>query len=127
MASFRVKQSGPKYAHMSTLRWWREGYSWRTDKTCRTRGESNHHRRLEHKSRLSKNGKLIGELEYDLEEQNVGWNSSIKVCSKHNLVVSNRLFNNYKQRIYTRKGPASNGRYQIDYITVCQKCWNHKA
>ena len=79
-----------------------------------------HHRRLECKSRKSRN--TWSNRKFGLGVQNETGRRLIEFCQENTLVIANTLFQQHKRRHYTWTSPDGQHRNQIDYI-LCSQRW----
>ena len=81
-----------------------------------------HYRRLECKSRKSRN--TWSNRKFGLGVQNEAGQRLIEFCQENTLVIANILFQQHKRRLYTWISPDGQCRNQIDYI-VCNRRWKN--
>ena len=79
-----------------------------------------HYRRLECKSRKSRDTLKIGKS--DLGVQNEAGQKLTEFCQENTLVIANTLFQKHKRRLYTWTSPDGQYGKQTDYI-LCSQRW----
>ena len=79
-----------------------------------------HYRRLECKSRKTRNTWVTGK--FGLGIRNEAGQRLIEFWQENTLVIANTLFQQHKRRLYTWTSPDGQLRNQIDYI-LCSQRW----
>ena len=79
-----------------------------------------HYRRLECKSRKSRN--TWSNSKFGLGVQNEAGQKLIEFCQENSLVIANTVFQQHERRLYTWTSPDGQYRNQIDYI-LCSQRW----
>ena len=79
-----------------------------------------HHRRLECKSRKSRDTCITGK--FGLRVQNEAGQRLTEFCQENELVIANTLLQQLKKRLYTWTSPDGQYRDQIDCI-LCSQRW----